>query len=300
MSDGMCQRILVPTDLSDFAKAAVRWAAMLQKRFNSRVTLLYADEPYFPMDILMGSRGPTADAASYTQFIHRELASLVSSHFPQDSPVETLVVEDEPVRAVVDSAAKLDADLVVMATHGRRGWRRALLGSVTESVVHRTRCAVMSIPPEDVGHGEPEIRRILCPVNFLPIGREALEVAVDLAVAFGADLTVLHVADAIDEPFLSDVERSFAAWIEPALRHRCRYIQVVERGDAPRGVLEIAESERADLIVLGAQHRRFSDSTVVGTTTERVIRFSKRPVMTVIVPETAPPKRSAFEMTPKA
>lgn len=295
MSEGNFQRILVPTDLSDFAKSAVRWAVVLQKRFNSRVTLLYADEPYFPMDVMIGRPQPGGEVAEYSEFIKRELAKLVEENFSKDASVDSMIVEDEPVRAVVDTAAALDADLILMVTHGRRGWRRALLGSVTESVVHRSRCAVLSIPPEEVRRDEPEVRRILCPVNFSPIGREALETAVDLAVAFGAALTVLHVADVIDEPFLSDLERSFAAWIEPAVRQRCRYVQIVERGDAPRGVLEIAEEDSSDLIVLGAQHRRFSDATVIGTTTERVVRFSRRPVLSIIATETEHSRRAGVE-----
>jgi nucleotide-binding universal stress UspA family protein len=97
--------------------------------------------------------------------------------------------------------------------------------------------------------------------------------------------TSAHVTDAIDHA--SDVAGEVAAWIEPHVRNRCRYSHVLASGNAAEETIRLAHDNHADLIVLGAQHKRFADATVLGTTTERVIRFAKRPVLAVVATSTS-------------
>ncbi|HEV7240727.1 MAG TPA: universal stress protein [Thermoanaerobaculia bacterium] len=276
------QRILVPTDLSDFSKAAARWAAMFHRRFGSRITLLYANEPYAPFDVLEGPAAYALQSApEFRQRLAEELTTFAGECFPDcGSSVDTLMVDAAPAQAIVDTAEKIDADVILMGTHGRRGWRRALLGSVTENVLRATDRPLMSVPASFATPAGPKIAKIVCPVNFTDIARQALEEAVVLAAAFDAELLVVHVADLVD--CLTHDEEDFAAWVEPGVRKRCRYSQIAARGDAAEQVLKIAEQAGADLIVIGAQHKRFSDATVIGTTTERVVRFARQPVWTVV------------------
>ncbi len=276
------QRILVPTDLSDFSKGAATWAAMFQRRFGSRITLLYANEPYIPFDVLEGPAAYVLQSApDFQQRLAEELSKFAKECFPDcGSSVDTLMVDAVPAQAIVDTANTIDADVILMGTHGRRGWRRTLLGSVTENVVRATDRPLMSVPSSFATPAGPKIAKIVCPVNFTEIARQALEEAVVLAAAFDADLLVVHVADLVD--CLTHLEEDFAAWVEPGVRKRCRYSQIAASGDAAEQVLKIAEEAGADLIVIGAQHKRFFDSTVIGTTTERVVRFARQPVWTVV------------------
>jgi nucleotide-binding universal stress UspA family protein len=66
------------------------------------------------------------------------------------------------------------------------------------------------------------------------------------------------------------------------VRKNTRYDEVLLHGNASERVLEVAGQIDADLLVIGAQHRTFADSTVIGSTTERIARFAKQPVLTVI------------------
>jgi nucleotide-binding universal stress UspA family protein len=274
------QRILVPTDLSDFAGTAVRWAGMLQRRIGAKLTLLYADEPYIPFDAL---EGPAAYYLQrdprFRERLNEELRKHVERFLPEaGDSIETTIVEKAPAAAILETAGAIDADLIVMGTHGRTGWRRALLGSVAEKVVHHSHRPVLCIPAE----APAAIGKILCPVHFTVAARAALEQAATLAETFDAELLIVHVTDAIDQG--SDIEGEFAAWIEPHVRTRCRYSHLVSSGDAAEQIIGIARDANADLIVLGSQHKRFADTTVLGTTTERVIRHARKPVWTVNVP----------------
>ena len=275
MSTVSLERILVPTDLSDFASVALRWASLFQRRSGARLTVLYATQPWIPIDIM---EGPAAYAlqtsAAYRDRIGRDLCEYVARNLPGET-ADTRIVEDSPAQAILATAESMGVDLIVMGTHGHTGWRRALLGSITEKVVHHTDRPVLCLPPG----ASPAIGKILCPVNFTPIARVALEQAATLAEMFDAELLIVHIAD--DSKPASDIEGEFAAWIDPHVRMRCRYAHVLAAGNAAEETIRLANDNQTDLIVLGSQHKRFADASVIGSTTERVIRFAKRPVMAV-------------------
>jgi nucleotide-binding universal stress UspA family protein len=276
--------ILVPTDLSDFADQAIRYAGLIAKRLGSRVTLMYADEAYFPIDVLEFPLGYALEHASDTTTkMHERLRATAADLLP-DVRVETTVVRDTPARAILRTAQNIHADLVVMGTHGRHGWRRALLGSVTETVLHQTDRPLITVTPGVfTAAQQPQIKSVLCPVNFTYIARESLQHACGIASAFDAELVIVYVAEGIQPPRLPEVEAAFGLWVEPALRGRARYrLSVSGEADPAEGVLATARDVQADMIVLGAQHRFFSDATVIGSTTERITRFARCPVMTVV------------------
>ena len=278
------ERILVPTDMSDFATLALRYAALLREGLGSQLTLLYADETYFPIDVLEMPIGYYLEQAPATkEKLQQRLREHASAHLP-DVPLETMVVTDTPARAIVHTAKEMRADLIVMGTHGRRGWRRALLGSVTENVLHETDRPVITVTPGILEEGQaPRIRRVVCPVNFTYVARESLHHAAAMAEAFDAELFVVYVAEGVQPPQLAEVEAAFSLWVDPAVRGREKYeLTVVGEGDPAERVLSTVADVDADLIVLGAQHKFFSDATVIGTTTQRITRFARCPVMTVV------------------
>jgi nucleotide-binding universal stress UspA family protein len=277
-------RILIPTDLSDFGSLALRYAAMFHERLGSRLTLMFADESYFPMDVFEMPAAYYLENAPETRLkLQERLRAYADAQLP-GVPLETTVVDNAPSRAIVSTAKQMRADLIVMGTHGRRGWRRALLGSVTEAVLHETNVPVLTVTPAIMdGASTPAIRTIVCPVNFTYVARESLHHASVLAEAFDAELLVVYVAEAIETPKLPEVEAAFSLWVGPAVRDRVRYrLSVVGEGEPAECVLATAADVDADLIVLGAQHKFFSDATVIGATTQRVTRFARCPVLTVV------------------
>jgi nucleotide-binding universal stress UspA family protein len=278
------ERILVPTDMSDFAQQAIQYAGLLHEHLGSQITLLYTDETYFPTDVLEIPLGYYLEQAPETKAkLQEKLREFANEQLP-GVQVETLVVQDSPARAIVHTAREMKANLVVMGTHGRRGWRRALLGSVTETVLHEIDRPVLTVTPGILSADvKPAIRRVICPVNFTYIARESLQHASTMAEAFGAELVVVYVAEDIQPPLLPEVESAFSLWVDPAVRGRAQYkLSVVEDGNPAERVLDVAMELEADLIVLGAQHKFFSDATVIGTTTQRITRFARCPVLTVV------------------
>lgn len=292
--------ILIPTDLSEFSRSSLRWASLLQLRLGAKLTLLYANQPWVSFDVI---EGPATYLMQNSPEFKRTLADEVRDYVARNLPelkgeVETRVVDKEPSQAILETADEIDADVIVMGTHGRTGWRRALIGSVAEKVVRHSQRPVLCIPPaaEDIEY--PSIAKILCPVNFTPIARLAVEEAAALADTFDAELLVVHVTDDINDAV--DVAGEFDAWIEPHVRNRCRYSHIVSAGNAAEETIRMAQENGADLIVIGAQHKRFADDTVIGTTTERVIRSAKRPVLVVPAPLATDTKKKRTARTEMA
>lgn len=276
-------RILIPTDMSDFAKLALRYAVMFQERLGAALTLMFADEFYFPVDLLELPLGYYLENAPETkQKLNEQLRDYVKNNVPRGA--DALIVQDAPARAIVNTAKDTRADLIIMGTHGRHGWRRALLGSVTENVLHETDTPVLTVTPGLMNADPPpQIKTILCPVNFTRIARESLAHACALAQAFDAELVVMYVAEAVGDEHVPPLEMAFSQWVDPQVQDHCSYKQVIAQGDdAAEIVLATAQQMNVDLIVVGAQHRMFSEATVIGTTTERITRFARCPVLTIV------------------
>lgn len=276
-------RILIPTDMSEFGKLALQYGVLFQERLGTALTLMYADEFYFPIELLEAPAGQYLETAPATKVkLQEKLRDYIKEHVPLGA--EGVIVQDAPARSIVQTAKDTRADLIIMGTHGRNGIRRAVLGSVCEAVLHDSDVPLLTVTPNLMkAEGAPAITKILCPVNFTRVARESLQHACVLAEAFNAELSVVYVAESIAEPHLPEIESAFIQWVDPHVRDRCSYRQIVTlHDDAAARVLDIAEESAADLLVIGAQHRRFSDASVIGTTTERLTRFARCPVLTVV------------------
>lgn len=275
----MTDQILVPTDLTDSCTPALRYGAMLRDRLAASLTVLYADEPGYPvnmpdMPLAVHERPPKEK---------EEVLRIVRSHVEKVIPPPLPEIRSDfgfASDVIVKAADEIDANLIVMNTHARRGLTRFMLGSVTEGVLRETLRPVMTLSP-DVAAEPAMLRTVLCPVNFSFVALDAMRQAAQFASKLDAELVVLYVAEEKQPPLDQKLETELASWVEPELRGRSRYRQMVATGNAADRVLAIAEEIHADLLVIGAQHSMFRDATVIGTTTERVVRFAKIPVLTV-------------------
>ena len=282
MNPNLFERILVPTDMSAFSDLALRYALHFNERLGSKITLLHAEEiSWLAADHPIGyyfENVPEAKAA-----LTKQLHEYAASHVPAAVCATTLFEDEAPELAILRIARDINADLIVMGTHGRRGIRRAILGSVTEYVLRETDIPVITVNPALFApDGTVGIRTVLCPVNFTAIAREALAQASAIAESFAAQLVVMHVCEGSEPRLFADVQNQFGIWVDPQVRANTRYKEIVVHGHAAEQVLAVADQIDADLVVIGAQHKRFADATVIGSTTEKISCFAKRAVMTVI------------------
>lgn len=142
----MYSHILISTDGSELAQNGVDHGLSLAKALGSKVLIVTVTEP-FPATLLARHGGWGAGDherfnAENREFANSILAAAKASAEKLGLAVETIHVADaSPAGAIVDAAGKHGCNLIVMASHGRRGIRRALLGSQTSEVL-----ATASIP----------------------------------------------------------------------------------------------------------------------------------------------------------
>ncbi len=146
------QKILVPTDFSAGAAAALEFAVDVSRRYDGAVTLLHVNE--LTLDFVPLGALPPTFIESWLGEANQQLEELKGKAQAAGArDVETTLVHGSPYWEIVRYAENEKFDLIVMGTHGRTGIQRALIGSVAERVVRRAPCAVLTVhlrePPSE-------------------------------------------------------------------------------------------------------------------------------------------------------
>jgi nucleotide-binding universal stress UspA family protein len=276
------QNILCPVDFSEISALGLRFASALAGCSNARLTVLFADPflppPYFTESRLEEMRRRLQQSVKEAE---KSLQDFVGKTLG-DIRVEVKVVEALPVDGIMRLAREIPADMIAMGTHGRSGVNRLMLGSVAERVLRESHIPVLTVRPVPGGPEPfPAIRNIVCPVNNSEVARRSLRYAARLAHCFDADLIVLHVK----QPGAKDSIEDLCAWVPASERSLCSIREMTREGEAAEQIVVAASELPCDLLVMGARHRRFFDSTVIGATTVRVVRHANCAVLTVVTKE---------------
>ena len=134
----MFQHILIPTDGTDLSRKAVLYGVQLAKESKASVTALTITEPYrvASMDAVLVSVGEDEYEEESNRIAEQALEAVKSAAQAAGVPCDTVrEVHDQPYRAIIDTAHAKNCDLIVMASHGRRGVSALLLGSETVKVL---------------------------------------------------------------------------------------------------------------------------------------------------------------------
>jgi nucleotide-binding universal stress UspA family protein len=291
-------RILCPVDFSDFSRRALDYAVALARWYGARLTVLHVHHAPFPAATQLTSLAPV-EPVVVTPIDLEQIRSRIAAFTPAEAqarvPVEPKAAEGDPAREILAEADA--ADVIVMGTHGRSGFDRLMLGSVTEKVMRKARCSLLTVPlsaPPPVGAVPVLFRRIVAAVDFSEVSMYALRHAASLAAEVDAHLTVMHVIDAPERLALwidRDETTSYVRrWTEGAERHLrnavsdetreyARVVQRVETGRAYREILRVADEQQADLIVMGAHGHGVVETMFVGSTAQHVVRAAACPVL---------------------
>lgn len=296
-------RILVPRDFSSTSNRALQYAVDWARRTGATLHVVHAKVLHQNLDddVVQGERETMARLRERLRHLDGDAVA------KGEMTLEEAVVRDvAPAPAILDYAEDHDIDLIVMGTHGRRGMRRLILGSVAEEVVRYAECPVLTVRGEkevDVADAPLPVRTIGVPVDFSKHSREALHHAAAVGTLLDADLLVYHVLeDSLHPAFYVGgvqsvhdidpdietkalakldrfVEDAFHAPEHDALTVRTR----IDVGRASRLIPKIAEEEDVDLITMATHGRTGGTDFKLGSVTEKVVRHMSCPVFTVKV-----------------
>lgn len=296
-------RILFTTDFSEAAARAFTQAVALADWHDAELHILNVIEDRSAMEAALPASLDTLETWMGPMPSDMKRPNLEALSLKQQQ-----VEARGPVERILAYAEDRDIDLIVMGTHGRRGLSRALLGSVTEAVVRRAPCPVFVVRSDDEMRPQQHaIRRVLVPIDFSDASQEAILHAKEIAQTYGAEIDLLHVVEEVIYPsayglgeasfptqnIVRKVEETLGTLARDEIGYEHVMISAVV-GYAPLSIIDYAEENEVDLIVIATHGRSGFDRMLLGSVAERVIRRAPVPVFIVkperksLVPSTTP------------
>lgn len=286
----MIGSILVPVDGSEIAEHALLCGATLAGKLALPLVALHVTVA-----------GPTPAQLAAAQ---ADLDRLIRA-MPGD--VRALLRGGNPATEIIAAARTLPGALIVMATHARAGFGRALHGSVADAVTRESGQSVLLIRSGVALDGLATIRRILVPLDGSSHAERALEPAEQLARAWSAELRLVRVADparaavAIAAPAIAGYGGEVASGLAPVaddssivaatdylddtadtLRRRGLVVRAQAlAGDPVEELLAYERSCDADLVAIASHGRGGVARLVLGSTAEQLVRRGTAPVLVV-------------------
>jgi nucleotide-binding universal stress UspA family protein len=292
------KRILYPTDFWNCSEQALDLALFFVKKFDAELFMLHV--VVLHQDELCGpdQKFPAADeiAEHLSDLAHSKLGQLAEPRSEQGMVIHQVKERGlSAAETILEYAGNIQADVIVMGTHGRRGAGRLFLGSVAEEVVRGSECPVLTRRETTDAPSLDPIGRILVPVDFSEQSMAGVQFAKEVASISGARLQMLHVielktlpsfygettvteiAERMEERSISELSRLVGAAPGPSVPYECH----VERGNTPNVIAQFADEKNSDLIVMPTHGLTGIKRMILGSTAERVVRLASCPVFTL-------------------
>ena len=296
------RKILVPVDFSEPSRKALTYGLILASQFKAKLILAHivpessALAYAFPIETFVIEREQRDKA-------NREIQKLVPAEHAAGLDLQTVVktghIDVELLGMVKDEAI----DLVIMGTHGRRYLGRWFIGSVTEHLLRRVPVPVLTVSHVDTERhaitGDVMLERVLYATDLSDASSIGMKYATELARSFGAQLTVVHVVDQLDGmlwgpgavtwlegervKLVQEMRKKLAEFVSHEKPSDMKVEALVLEGKPLERILEFAQSQRMDMIVLNLQSKGILERAFLGSTAERVVRLAQIPVLSIPV-----------------
>lgn len=140
------RKVVVPVDFSDNTEKLADYARYMGKELSAALHFIHVVGIYSG-DAMVGMPFSTSLKKDYEATARERMNNLVDDMIANDTKCKGEVLTGEPVEEIVNYAEKEAADLIIISTHGVKGWEKILLGSVAERVVHKAHCPVLFMNP---------------------------------------------------------------------------------------------------------------------------------------------------------
>ena len=293
------KNILCATDFSDFSNHTIPYGVALAKEFDARLYIchvidlssiaIYGEFQLNPVDQQNRIRKQAAE----------QLDQIIG-----EQPVkwEPLITVGHTADEVSRLAEEKEIDLVIAATRGRSGLKRLILGSVTERLMRVLSCPLLVVHSPEHEFVNPvsqeiSLNKILVGCDFSPDSDLAFQHALSLAQEFEADLHLVHVIEPSVSSELLKPDKTLSAEIQRGLHQRfteklitmipeearnwCTPETRILEGQPYEALVRYAETNAMDMIVLGVRGHGLVKTLLLGSTTDRVVRHTACPVLSV-------------------
>ncbi|PAU93096.1 hypothetical protein CK503_13075 [Aliifodinibius salipaludis] len=283
-------KILVPLDFSDLGSKALHSAEKLAKLFNGSVTPFHSYLPLNEVDggpYMFGMGTSTMeDFDEIEEALHERLSELANEEIDSSLVTDPLISIGNPEQSIVEESE--DFDMIVMTTHGRTGFSRFFLGSVSEKVLRMSNVPVLIVNEE---RELTNLDHIMVTTDFSDHSKEAFPVAMEIAKKANAKLELVNIMP-YDPQHEDEPDDSKKQLREQRLKVLAKEVmhemgdlletKVIVSEETPHeAILNYNLDNPQDLIVMSTVGRTGIDYLMVGSTTANVARHVKSPVLSV-------------------
>lgn len=283
-------KILVPLDFSDLGSKALHSAEKLANLFNGSITPFHS---YLPLNEVDGgpymfgmSASSIEDYDEIEDALHDRLSELAKEEVDPSLVTEPLISIGNPAQSIVEEGKAFD--MIVMTTHGRTGFSRFFLGSVSEKVLRTSHVPVLIVNQE---RELSDLNRIMVTSDFSNHSKDAFPLAKEIARKANAKLEVVNILSFDpqhdDEPDESkmEVRKQRLNVLAKEMLHDIGDLvetKMIVSSETPHeAILNYNLNNPHDLIVMSTVGRTGIDYLMMGSTTANVARHVKSPVLSV-------------------
>lgn len=292
------KRILCPVDFSEFSIRAFRHALSPAEHYRAGLTAQHVVELWRHPESSFGASAQLYDeyCESLRSNGREKLQEFAKNHTHNEVKTEFVVSDGVASDAILSVAEDQKAELIVMGTHGLRGFGRLMLGSVTERVMRKSTCPVQVVRelPRDLaaaGQEQPythRLERILACTDFSEDSERALDYAISTASEYDAELTLLHILEKNpgskhSEQAVADATAQLQKVLPQERRKSVKVKTAVRFGKPYEQIIQFARDAQIDVVMMGVRGRGAVDLAILGSTAYRVMQLGPCPVLTAHV-----------------
>lgn len=291
--------ILCATDFSDFSNHTISYGIALAKEFEAK---LFVSHVVDLSSVAIYGEFQLDPVGQQNRIMEDADAQLKKLAGGQAISWEPLITVGKPADEISRAVEEKEIDLVITATRGRSGFKRIILGSVTERLMRILSCPLLVVNrPEhkfvSITDQAVKIKKILVGCDFSPDSGQAFKHALSLAQEFQAELHLAHVIEPPTQPGLNQgdtpvseeiqqdyrdlLSRKLKEMVPVEARNWCTPKTSLPAGQPYEEIVSYAESKDIDMIVLGVRGQGLVKTLFLGSTTDRVVRRSPCPVLSV-------------------
>ncbi len=298
--------IVLGTDFSQSANAALTYAIGIAKKFDARLVIVVVYDAVHLMIEMLPELGPVPEEFPSNfptrEKLQKALDGLAAQAAAEGVQTETQIKDGRAYVSLIQVARDMKAGMLIMGTRGLKGVDHFLIGSTAEQVVRMSPCPVLTVRVPVNGRSPkeiPDIKHILVPVDFSMFSQEAVECVVPTAKRFNAEVYLVHAIEqyvyvsslhgfttrsAADENERKRASDQMTKLIQMFHDNGIQATSRICEGLPDAEIMKAAQESHADLIVMGTHGRTGLQHTLVGSVAEKVVRRSSCPVMTVKSP----------------
>ncbi len=267
---------LLPTDFSENASHAIRYAMALNQKMKARVILFHSYViPVYATDIPV-----IVPQDAELKKISEEALELLHKRLQKEFPEMDIVSDVQqgyPEDEIVSAARTHHADMVIMGTQGASGLREALVGTITAAVMAHAPCPVMAVPIEC--EFSP-YKRIVFATNYAEGDFQYVEQVLDFARPFASELVLLHISSGEFERTIEfDAIERFKERISEDSKYKNVQFKLLESVDVYKGMNLYLDEIKADLVAMTMRKRSFIQKIFQRSITQKMAYHSHIPLI---------------------